>query len=320
MIGILFSPKGERPLAAFLSGNEEIRRSGIPVLVFSIPNLNLSDRSVCGTLVSGGRASAVKTGLPSRIFNFAVQLTKSHIKTLKNLAEIPEIKVVNAVNVFNQWSIMKMLAADPVTGRYVLPCALISTGNLLPDFQKKGSFLLKPRNGSSVKRIVYGRKTGNGFDVYNIGDIPRSHLFDIQSAVLPTIKSGRWLCLDSPELVTRGNQLLILRGYLYRDRGKWEVAQKTAVLQNDRTFRTADEKTDAALLRMARYIHCYLPDQAFFAIDFVLGTDGTPYFLNLSGWQDLSPGKRRHKVLREILCQCVASCAGAPGASDQTDR
>lgn len=309
MIGILCSQRKERLFVNFLRNSREIEQSGVPVLVFPMPNLNLSDKTVRGTLMSGGKATALKTGLPPLIMNFAVQHTKSHIKRLKNLTEVQNIMVINSVNSFNQWSIMKMLASDPVTNRYILPYAVISRENVLPDIQKRGNFIIKPQYGSNFKKIIYGRKTENGFDLYNAGDILRSHLFDIQSAVLPTIKSGSWILLDSPELVTRHNKMLVVRSYLQRNGGEWKVVLKTVVSQNEQILYKANEEIEAALLRMMSYIHCYIPDLAFCTVDFVLGADGTPYFLNLGGWQELLPRKKQHKILLDILCQSITTYA-----------
>lgn len=313
MIGILCSQRKERLFVNFLQNSREVKQRRVPVLVFSMPNLNLTDKTVYGTLIAEGKAAAAKTGLPSVIMNFAVQHTKSHIKKLKNLAEVQNVTVLNSVNSFNQWSIMKMLASDPVTNRTILPFAVISRESVLPDIQKRGNFILKPQNGSNIKKIIYARKTENGFDVYNAGDILRSHLFDIQGAVLPTVKSGSWIFLDCPELVTHHNRLLIVRSYLQMDRGgEWKVMLKTVVSQNEQNLYKANENTDAALLRMMNYIHCYITDLAFCTVDFVPGADGTPYFLNLGGWQELSPRKRQHKILLDTLCKSITTYADEP--------
>lgn len=306
MVGFLCNQKKEKNFVDYMRNSMKLKNHRIPVLVFSIQNINLYDNTVYGTMISEGTATTLTTALPSLIFNFAVQHTNSHIKKLKQLIEVENLTLINPANSFNQWSIMKMLTSNPQSKKFVLPFVDIPNENTIPDLQKIGNFIIKPQNGSNFKKIIYCRKTDYGFDLYNTGEIIYSHLFDIQSAIMPTIRRGKWILSVSPELINYNNRLLIIRSYMYRNcNGIWEVALKTAVSQTEQIYRKAYEKIDAALLQMINDISCFVPDLSFCSIDILLSSDGTPYFLSLGGWQDLKPGKSQHKILLDILCQSI---------------
>jgi hypothetical protein len=182
--------------------------------------------------------------------------------------------------------------------------------NINFDFVRAGNFIVKPQNGSSSSDMIYGSKTSSGFDLYNLGGIIYSHLFDVQSAIFPTIKTGRWILLTSPKLTTYKNKLLIVRSYLQKNNdGFWKVVLKTNVSQTEKIYKNSDKKIDEFLLKTISYINCFITDLHFCTIDFVLSKDGTPYFLNLGGWQYLIPGKTRHKILFDALCQNIMARA-----------
>jgi hypothetical protein len=310
MVGLLCSQTKERLFADHIRRNADLTKQNVPVIVFSMPNINLSERTVYGTVISDGKLNEQKTELPGLIFNFAVQHTKSHLKKLKCMSELENLTLINPANSFNQWLIMKMLSSDSESRQYLLPYTNISSGSAFPDFQEIGSFILKSRSGSDPVRTIYCRKTKTGFDLFNIGDTALSHLSDIQNVVIPILKSGKWVILQSPELMTYRNRLLIIRSYLYKNSaGKWEAALKTVLSQTEEAYRKTDKKTDEVLLRMMNYINCFIPDLAFCTVDFAMNMDGTPYFLSLGGWQDLSPKKALHGVLADILCENIAAYA-----------
>lgn len=310
MIGILCSQRRERLFANYLRGRPDLTNSGLSVIVFSMPNLNLNDVTVYGMMVSGGTVKTAKTKLPSRIINFAVQYTKSHRKKLRYLAEAENTTLINPANSFNQWSIMKMLASDPKAKPYILPVTEISRDNPIPDLRKINHFILRPQNGSKFTKTIYCGKAARGYDVYNLGDIVYSHLYDIQSAVPPVIRNGKWLLLSAPDLITANKRLLVLRGYLQRSLdGRWTVVCKTVVSMQEHRVKKADKKTDAALLKMISAVSCFIPDLAFCAVDCVLDSSGKPYFLGLGGWQNLMPGKKRHRLLFDAVCRSITAYA-----------
>lgn len=305
MIGILCGRNKERLFADLVLKSAAFKT--VPVLIFSMPDVNLSEKTVYGALISGAEANIVKTTLPSHIYNFSVQHTKSHIKKLKQLLELENVTVYNPANSFNQWSIMKILKSDAVSAQYLFPFDNVTKGFDFR-FEDSAGFILRPRNGNDPAKITYCAKTKAGFDIYNIGEIAFGHLHDIRSAVNPIVKNGKWLVLFTPELTTYKNRLFTARGYLYKTKDKsWALALKTVLSQTEETYGKTNDKPDEALIRMAAYVNNFIPDLAFCAIDFTLDKDGNPYFLALGGWQDLMPRKALHKPLADVLCGSLAS-------------
>jgi hypothetical protein len=293
-----------------MRGNADLKKHGVSVTIFSMPNINLNDKTVYGTMISGGNAANIKTELPALVFNFAVQHTKKDIKKLMVLAETENVTLINSANSFNQWTIMKMLISDPETKQYVLPFADISSKDRSFDFDNTGSFIIRPQNGSDCSKIIICRKSESGFDLYNAGGIAYSHVFDIHSAIIPAIRSGKRVLSITPELVGSKNKLLIIRSYLYKVcDGKWKIAYRTPIDESGQCNETDDRKINTALMQMMGCINCFITDLAFCSIDLVLGSDGTPFFLSLGGWQDLMPGKKKHNTLLKILCQSITDYA-----------
>lgn len=304
MIGILCGRNKEKLFIDFVRKSAALKTT--PVVVFSMPDVNLSDRSVYGTVIDNGIVKIVKGRLPNHIYNFSVQRTKSHIKKLILMSELENLTLYNPANSFNQWSIMKILNSDPISKQYLLPFATMTKGRDMPDSKNYAGFILRPKNGNDSAKITYCAKTKTGYDIYNIGEIAFSHLHDIQSAVIPIVRSGKWIILFCPELMTYKNRLFTARSYLYKSKENWVVALKTVLSQTEEVYRKTDEKTDAALVQMMTYINCFIPDLAFCTIDFTLDKDGNPYFLGLGGWQDLMPKKTLHKTLVEAICSSLA--------------
>jgi hypothetical protein len=306
MVGILCSPRKEIRLARALSKIKmlDMKDRRLPVVVFSMPNINLIDKTFYGSLISEKTITTLSTNLPQIIFNFAVQHKKTDIKKLRNLMETENLTLLNLANSFNQWSIMEMLSSDPQTKRYIMPHMSITKENLSLDFKETGSFIIKPQKGSNLSKTIYGSQVGSGFNLYNWNGHPYSHLFDIQSAIFPTIRKGKWVLLKTPELITYNNKLLTMRSYLKRNAdGKWEVVLKTSISQTELNDINSDVKVDDAVLQVMNCINCFIADLVFCSINLVFGRDGTPYFLNLGGWQNLLLGKKQNKILFNSLCQ-----------------
>lgn len=308
MIGLLCNQNKKRLFSKYLRSSEILKQRGINVVIFSIQNVSLGHKTVYGTLVADGKAVSAKTELPSVIINFAVQYAKAHIKKLKRLSETENLTLINPVNSFNQWTILKMLSSCAQTNPYILPYSYVSYENAISDIQKIDDFIIKPRNGSNYNKFIYCKKTSSGFDLYNFSNIARSHLFDIKNAIIPAIRSGKWILINSPKLKTRGGSLLIIRTYLHKNRGEWEVVQKTAISKTEKVCSAYDEINQAAL-RLALCVTCYIPDLAFCTVDFVVDKDGKPYFLSLGGWQDIVPQKAPHKMLLEHICRSITAYA-----------
>ncbi len=154
MIGILCNEKRKRSFARKLHKlfrpliNANDVRRGMPLVVFSLQGLNLQQKMVTGWLIAAGkRPSAIRTKLPSIIFNLAVQRSRSEIKTVRGLIEMEDIALINITNHYNQRTIMEMLSSDSSVKRYVLPYAGPDDAN----------HIARPLKGTNLRKVIYGR-------------------------------------------------------------------------------------------------------------------------------------------------------------------
>lgn len=305
MVGFLCSERREKRFANHLHHTMMpfLKNQQKHIVVFAMSDVNLMDKTVFGHVISEESVAKLKVKLPPVILNFSVQSAKPDFKKLMDLIEAEGFTLINASNTFNQWTIMKMLSSDSKTKRYIMPFVNISKEEITFDFSKVKNFIVRPLNGAKLSKTIYCKKTYTGFDLYNWGGTIYSHLFNIENAIIPTIRSGKWVLSVSPELITYDNNLLVIRSYLQRNKkGEWTVVLKTEMPKTDCENRILDKKVDDSLLKIISYINCFIPDLHFCTIDLVVSKDGLPYFLNLGGWQDLTTEKQ-HKILFKALCQ-----------------
>lgn len=311
-VGLLCSPKTERIYALRLSRllTKRENDAGEAFLLFSLSNLSLIDRTVYGTRVTAGAVEAVHAGLPHVVYNLAVQHQWKDIRKFRGMMELEGVATVNSANRYNQRADMEILSSCDETRGYVLPFESYGGADLTYDFKKAGRFILRPESGDDSARVIYGCRAQAGFDLYNWAGNRFSHLFDLSEALRPTVRSGSWLLLRTPELAVSRSRLLMTRAFLQRGKGgEWCVLGQTGAAQNSGVIRHPDEKAASTLLRLVGRIGCFIPDLGVCHIDLVYGVGGEPYFLGLGGWHRLLLGCRTDG-LRRTVCENLLGYAG----------
>jgi hypothetical protein len=312
MVGILCNAKKERAYTKRLYAlfKPLIKGKGISIMVMSLGNISIPERTAVGSIITEDKITPVKTALPSLIFNFARQRTRSDIKKMRSLMEVEGIRIVNGVNQYNQWSIMEMLISSRKTRKYVLPYIHYDKEDLYFDFTKVGNFLVKPEKGASPGRIIYGRQSDVGFDLFGEHGSMRCHRFDIQSVIHPAMRGKRWLLLKTPDLVAYRNRLFIIRACLFRTYdGEWKVLQRTIIPHGERVYDKLGRKIDAYAKRIIKCIECYIPDLGIGYVDFVLDRHGISYFLSFGGWDSKLLSKKQNRKVRIALCRNILEYA-----------
>lgn len=310
MVGFLCSRKNVRLFARYLQETIKPRNYKIPALIFSISDINLSDRTVKGILVDEDRIAPLRAGIPPLIFNFGLQHAKSSVKKLRNLMEMENVTLINPVNAFDQWSVMKMLTSNLETKQYILPYVDITVEIDRPDFGNIGNFMVRPQHGSNLAKHYFCRKENREFAFYDIGGNTSSASFSIQSKIDDVIKKGNWMLLLCPELTMENNMPLIVRSFLQKSaNGRWKIILKTIASPAAEVNKETGAEIDADLLRIMECINNFIPELAFCCIDFIFTKNGSPYFLGLGGWQNLIFGEAQHKVLFESLCRNISRYA-----------
>jgi len=312
MIGILCNIRRERAIARYLHNMLKVvaKGRGVPVVVFSIPNVNLLEGTVFGSLVSGEKIKPVKVSLPKLIFNFAVQNRKSDIKKFRSLMEIENITLINATNQFNQLQIMEMLLSNSKTKIFILPYVNYSKEDAYANATENGNFILKPVNKQSLSRIIYSKRVDYGLELYSLYGCSSCHKRDIQETVHSIVNKGKWMLLKTPSLVTYKNKIFIVRTYIQRKPdGDWEVILRTIISHDEIVNDNLAKRIDIASLQIIDCVNCFIPDIGICFIDFVLDLRGNPYLLNFGGWDERLLTKKQNRSVRIKLCKNVVDYA-----------
>lgn len=306
MIGILCNHKREKALTKSLHKLfvPLIKEKDIQIIVFSLSNVNLLEKTVFGNLITAEEEiKSLKTDLPLVIFNFSIQHTRVGVKKLRVLMEIEDLKLFNTVNQYNQWTIMEMLYSNSKTKSLILSYANIDKEDITQSFSNVDNFLLKPEIGHNLSPVIYGKQYNSHYDLYSRLGKRSCHKFDVESVITPYMYSGKWLLLDTPDLITYRNKLFVLRSYLQKNaQGDWEVLSKTSVPPSISIYQKLDKKIDDSSLQIINFINCFIPELCIGFIDFIIDTHSNIYFLNLGGLDRKLLSKKQYKSVRTKLC------------------
>lgn len=286
MTGVLVNPKHEGLIASRLAELLWKFSDGksFSVMVFSLPNINLADKTVNGSNITENGKLNMKAPLPDTVLNFSVQHTTKDIKKLRALMEVENLTIINSANVYNQWAVMELLLSGADTRDYILPFLQYGKDDICFDFSK-GNYILKPLNGVKLSKILYLKKSGSGFDVISKSGVRFCHMVDIQEYINNYTEKGRWILMPVPELITSNNSLLIIRTYLVKKSGgEWEILFKAKSPKNARLYDRLVHSIDGCAKRIISYAGCFFPDLGYCYTDLVFNNKGLPCFLNFGGF------------------------------------
>lgn len=308
MIGILcgskkenlFSEKFHKLFKPLIKGNK------IEIIVFSLSNTNLLDKTVYGKIISGESIVSAKTAIPPLIFNFASHYSRVDVKKCRSLMEVEDVVLINSTNQYNQYAIMNIISSNKKFKKLLLPYSQLKKEDLILNLADFNNFILKPFYGSNYGKILYAKKIDSQFNVYKNRAFQCYHKFDIYDAINPIVRKGKWIILKTPELLTFESSLLVTRVYLQKSyKGEWKILLKSPLTQDKITYGKLDQKTNTALLNIIEYINCFIPDMGFCFIDFTMSLFGTPYFLNLGGWDNNLLNDKQNLEAQTNLCKNI---------------
>jgi hypothetical protein len=282
----------------------------IEIIVFSLSNTNLLDKTVYGSLISGESIVSIKAAIPPLIFNFATQYSRLDVKKCRSLMEVDDVVLINSTNQYNQYAIMDIISSNKKFRKILLPYSQFQKKDLISNFGDFANFILEPQSGANSAKIIYAKRVDSKFDVYKSSGFQSFHKFDIHDAISPIARKGKWILLKTPELLTFENNLLVTRAYLQKSHnGEWKIFFKSSLTQNRGTYEKFDQKTNAALLNIIEYINCFIPDIGFCFIDFAMSLFGTPYYLNLGGWDNQLLNDKQNIEIQTSLCKNILEFA-----------
>ncbi|MCL2321680.1 MAG: hypothetical protein FWC47_06170 [Oscillospiraceae bacterium] len=96
------------------------------ILLFSIENLNIKNKTIYGNLITVDNINPINTSIPKIIFNFSRENSKIKKRKIRLLAEYENTILINESNTFNQEVISEILASNQDTNVFRLPDLLKS--------------------------------------------------------------------------------------------------------------------------------------------------------------------------------------------------
>lgn len=313
MIGLLCSDKKEEAFVKALSGTlkPKLEKANEEALIFTLPNVNLEDRSVHGTLIKGFNLTAADCSLPPQIYNLSQQYKYAAIKKMRTLAEVKDVTLYNPVNRYNQWAISDMLLADKRAGRYVLPAETAEKSDL---FFAKGknnlshappAFIFKPEYSTARSKLIYGRTASNNYEIFD----PLPHLCELQELqgkISALAQQGSWLICSAPELFVYGNMLFTARIWAQKEAdGRWSILQQTCTGNLNSLLNAVEHQLRAAVDAITECIHCFIPAIFICFIDLAFDLNGNPKFLGFGGWQDYLITQLANPWIKEAICHNI---------------
>lgn len=314
MIGILCNQKNEQVIARKIHKLilHLINRRNMPVIVFSLANINFTEKTVVGSLISEKKLSIKKVELPFLVFNLAVQYAKSDIKNARRLMEIEGVSLINITNRYNQRTIMEMLTSDNKTKEYILPSIDLNNDDFYGSLSQNENFIIKPVKDPTPPKTIYIKPSDSGFYLYGRQVMKYYNRHDFESRIYPIMKRNRLLLLRAPDLLSYNNQLWKARIYVQRNfDGDWEVLSEELSSLNENICDNLGTKLNTASVQIINCVNQFIPDMFFSFIDFVIDMKGVPYLLNFGGWDNKILNKKQNMDVQLHLCKNILNYAEA---------
>ena len=307
MIGILCSDGSEREYAQsfHLLHQKAGTKKDDAIIVFSISGIDFAEVVVTGSLISGKTIEISQVPLPSIIFNLSLQCDMTSMKARKRLEEMPEITLINDVNRYDQYMIMDILYSSKVNQKYLLPYYIYdkASRNFKPDDNQ--AYIAMPSRGSSISRVIHAIPVPKSDKITGTQYFKKGQICDYIDA---SLCQSRWIFIEVPSLISKYNHPLVVRNYVQKSSEKsWEVLGRCLYPQFELEDVEIVNRIDRASLTAINYINQFLPSLGISFIDYVIDTDGNPYFLHFSGFeQDFFEQKQGEGFFRNFYTNLLS--------------
>jgi hypothetical protein len=284
MIGILCSSDKEKKyieqLHSIVMNFRDKRDESI--IVFTILNIDFSNGTVNGSLISEENIKVIQCPLPKVIFNMALQRDKKSVKGRKLLEEMKDIKFFNVINRYDQWMIMDLLSSSNTTDKYVLPYRIYDKQkrDFRPDDDK--SYITMPAKGTKLSRVIFAQAESGSDRIRGTQYFKKGHICDYIDA---SMCQKRWLFIEVPELMLRNNHPVVVRVHMQKVSNKeWRLIGSDVYPNTEFEDAETSSKVDKAALITIKHIGNYLPSLGYCFIDFIVSAEDKPYFLHFGGF------------------------------------
>lgn len=254
------------------------------IIVFTTSNINFTKKTVTGSLISNETIITVLEPLPSIIFNLSLQRDMNGIKTRKKLEEMMEITLINDANKYDQFMLMDMLSSSKKTQKYLLPYHNYNKKNRDFKADDNRSYITMPARGANLSRIIFTKPVADSERLTGTQYFKKGHICDYIDA---SLCQKQWLFIDVPELITINDHPVIARIYIQKTSIKsWKILGKGIFPEFDFKSTCPIQNLEDASLVLIDYINHFLPSLGVCFIDFMISTDGKPYFLHFNGFNE----------------------------------
>ncbi|QGU95874.1 hypothetical protein GOM49_12935 [Clostridium bovifaecis] len=303
MIGLLCTSGKEEKYSALFHSifKSASRNKNEAIVIFTVNNIDFSNKTFKGSLISGESIKPINFKLPSVIFNLSIQHKPSDIKKIRTLFDMDDFTLVNEVNRFNQLMLMEMLSSSESLIKYVLPFTKYTGGTLYTLFKEPSSILIMPQKGSSFSKIIYLEQLNSDID---------SFIDDINNKVNFILPKNYSLALKSPKLLSYRNHIPIFRIYVQKGiNGIWRLLTSTVNLKEADAPQSSLKELQTIALESINYISKFIPNLGNCFIDFVLATQGNPYFMHLGGWDHKLFSAKLDQSIQKEFCENLINYA-----------
>jgi hypothetical protein len=255
------------------------------IIIFTISNINFDKDSVKGYPISASGKSSIEVPIPATIFNLSLMKDVKSVKSRRKLEEMKKITLINSTNRYDQWMIRDMINSSNLTKKYILPYYIYNKAekNYKPDDDK--SYVIMPIRGSSISRVIYAKPDldPNSDTVSGTQYFKKGHICDYIDA---SLCQTQWIFIEVPNLITFHDHPIIVRNYLQKNtKTTWRLLGQNFCPEYKLNRLAVLDNINKASLTTMEYINHFLPSLGITFIDFIIGTDGKPYFLHFSGFE-----------------------------------
>lgn len=273
------------------------------IIVFTIFDIDFSNKTVSGNLITKDNIEICKMPIPTVIYNFSYQQNNSDKKKIRILAEQDNVTLMNETNRFNQDMIMEMLSSCSQFNPMLLgqldllqkerkeDSLVIPNTSSQVNLNNEAGILILPKNRFYSSKVTWLKKDFEHDCCIN------QLVFNSELSV------KNWFVFGTSDLLLYKNHPVIITLYIQRGiHGKWTSLPGTKLPKKMDENNTLIEKLNSAAIDISGYIGNFIPNIAFCGVTFVLDKNFNPFFINLGGWNPtLLRAKNNHDLQSDFI-------------------
>lgn len=310
--GMLYPMKKEKLFLQLVSLLKEISQEyKIDIVLFPIEEVNLEEKTVNGTIISGTKVNRGVTYIPRFIYNVTFHSQSKSIKTMRKLRRLEKVTIINPINRFNLGILFDMFSSLFTEDKFLLNYDVFSPKTVSDFLNMYNGCIIMPEKGSGKEQIYWVSPKPGSKNIYLVSSTKRSFESssdEIFSKLITRIKSKRYMVLQPIEALEWMDTPLELRIYLQKNKdGEWSITDmvgKSEFLSKKATIKHVAENLHWTFQELAinnpekvlqelsdlsldccRLLDYYIPNLGTCTLDFILDQNNRPYLFYVKGWE-----------------------------------